>query len=274
MVAIRPPACLAPLHDAPGRSPARLLTAAILLLTPLLAISCGGNTSSDPPAAKINVSPMTVNVGAGEAQQFTASTQSVSGSLTWAVDGVAGGTSATGTISASGFYQAPTTIPDPATITVSAAASGASGSAAATIVPPVAVSPSIVSLTTSQTEQFNAVGPGVTNGSASWAVDGVNGGNSTSGVITASGLYAPPGIAGIHTVTATLIAAPSESATATAAVTAFAGTFSWRNDAGVTGQNRLELAMTPATVKGNFGKLFACPVDGYVSTRNRSTTPI
>ena len=49
------------------------------------------------------------------------------------------------------------------------------------------------------------------------------------------------------------------------AVTTFAGTFSWRNDTSLTGQNRQELALAPATITGGqFGKLFACPVDGYV----------
>ena len=46
---------------------------------------------------------------------------------------------------------------------------------------------------------------------------------------------------------------------------AFTGIYSWRNDTGLTGQNRQETALTPATVTaGKFGKLFACAVDGYV----------
>jgi hypothetical protein len=55
------------------------------------------------------------------------------------------------------------------------------------------------------------------------------------------------------------------SATAVIYVTDLAGVYSWRNDAGLTGQNRQELALTPANLtSGTFGKLTSCPVDGQV----------
>ena len=41
----------------------------------------------------------------------------------------------------------------------------------------------------------------------------------------------------------------SASASATVYVTDFAGNLSWRNDAGLTGQNLRELALSPATLK-------------------------
>jgi hypothetical protein len=48
-------------------------------------------------------------------------------------------------------------------------------------------------------------------------------------------------------------------------MTAFPGTFTWRNDNARTGQNRQETALTPATVNPTkFGKVFSFPVDGEV----------
>src|SRR3989442_6379599 len=45
----------------------------------------------------------------------------------------------------------------------------------------------------------------------------------------------------------------------------FSGTFAHHNDNARTGANLQELVLTPATVnQAQFGKLFACAVDGYV----------
>ena len=54
-------------------------------------------------------------------QQFTATVQNTSNkSVTWKVNGVTGGNSTVGTISASGSYRAPSSVPNPAVVTVSA----------------------------------------------------------------------------------------------------------------------------------------------------------
>ena len=58
--------------------------------------------------------------------------------------------------------------------------------------------PHVVTLTSTQTEQFTANATSVT-----WSVDGVVGGSATSGTITTTGLYTPPNSAGTHTVTVT-----------------------------------------------------------------------
>lgn len=125
------------------------------------------------------------------------------------------------------------------------------------------VSPKRVALTTSQTQQFQITQFGGTP--VSWEVDGILGGNASVGTITANGLYSPPRAGGIHIVTARGGDRGLQTAQATVAVTDLAGIFTGRYDRQRTGQNRLEYALTPATVNlSTFGKLFSCAVDGAV----------
>jgi hypothetical protein len=54
-------------------------------------------------------------------KQFTATVQNTANtSVTWKVNGIVGGNSTVGTISASGVYRAPNSVPNPAVVTVSA----------------------------------------------------------------------------------------------------------------------------------------------------------
>ena len=125
------------------------------------------------------------------------------------------------------------------------------------------LSPKRAALTTFQTQQFQAIQRN--DAPVSWEVDGVPGGNAIVGTITNSGLYSPPRAGGIHIVAARSSGNDLETAQATVAVTDLTGVFTGRYDRQRTGQNRLEYALTPATVgPSTFGKLFSCPVDGAV----------
>ncbi len=65
---------------------------------------CGSGNKS----VEVSVSPQTAFVGAGQTTQFTATVMGGGNSgVTWSVNGVAGGTSSTGTIDANGDYSAP-----------------------------------------------------------------------------------------------------------------------------------------------------------------------
>lgn len=69
----------------------------------------------------MTVTPATANVPGASTQQFAVKTSDGSNpAITWAVNGVAGGNPATGTISATGLYTAPEFPPTPNTITVGA----------------------------------------------------------------------------------------------------------------------------------------------------------
>ena len=71
--------------------------------------------------------------------------------------------------------------------------------------------------------------------------------------------------AGVYTITATSKADPSKSAAAIVGVTDLAGVTTWRNDRAHSGVNAQEYALTGENVvTSKFGKLFSCPVDGWV----------
>ncbi len=117
------------------------------------------------------------------------------------------------------------------------------------------VTPQSSVLTFTKTQQFTATSGGVT-----WSVDGVVGGSSTVGTITAAGLYTPPASVSTHTVTA---ATSASSASATVYVTNYPGTFTFHNDNSRTGQNSSETVLNLSNInETKFGKLFSYPLDG------------
>jgi hypothetical protein len=91
----------------------------------------------------VTVAPLTANVRAGSAQQFVATVSgTTNSSVTWSVNGVAGGNSTTGTINSAGLFVAPLSLPNTTTLTVaatSAANSAASASAAVTLLNPTPI---------------------------------------------------------------------------------------------------------------------------------------
>jgi uncharacterized protein (DUF1800 family) len=80
------------------------------------ALTPPGSTGPGPGA--FTLSPSTADVRAGSTQQFTPSLTTAT--FTWSVNGVMGGTAATGTIDATGNYTAPSTLPSPNTVTIEA----------------------------------------------------------------------------------------------------------------------------------------------------------
>ena len=177
----------------------------------------------------VSVSPATASVMIGNNQPFTANVQnSTNQAVTWSVNGVTGGSATAGWIDMMGMYMAPSTVPSPATVAVtatSAAEPTASGSASVTITGPVVVTvkvtPATATVRIRRTQQFSASVQGTANQSVAWKVNGVAGGNSTIGTISSSGLYTAPGTVpspSTVTISATSVAAPSASGSATVTV--------------------------------------------------------
>src|SRR5450755_2994602 len=95
-----------------------MLAAAVVVLA-LMTTSCALTPPGSPTSDILTISPSTADVRAGATQQFTPSLANKT--YTWSVNGVMGGTAATGTIDASGNYTAPATLPSPNTVTIEVA---------------------------------------------------------------------------------------------------------------------------------------------------------
>ncbi|HZT57018.1 MAG TPA: DUF1800 family protein [Pyrinomonadaceae bacterium] len=95
-------------------------------ISPGFTMSVGGSPSPTPtptptPAISVSVSPQTVSVPLNATQQFQATVTNTSNkSVTWAVNGIAGGNSTVGTIDAGGLYTAPALEPFMGVVAVTA----------------------------------------------------------------------------------------------------------------------------------------------------------
>src|SRR5579872_7522101 len=154
----------------------------------------GSSNSTSPPPATVSVSlnQTSASVTAGSTVQFSATVQGTSNtSVTWSVDSVNGGNSSVGTISSSGLCTAPTQTGNHTVAATSVADSSKSATAAVTITPPpqISLSPGSATVASGQTQQFSATITGTSITTVNWSVDQINGGNSTVGTISSSGLY-------------------------------------------------------------------------------------
>jgi hypothetical protein len=151
----------------------------------------------------VTVAPSAASVVVGALQQFTATvTGTGNTAVTWLVNGVAGGNATVGTISTTGLFQAPSSVPSSPTVTITALSSAdgtTSASAQATILNPsdsvtvaVTTNPTVTQVYTGALQAFVATVTGTSNTAVNWYVEGAEGGNTTFGTIDASGNYTGP----------------------------------------------------------------------------------
>ena len=182
-----------------------LQTVAGFFSLPVLIVGCGGgNAVQQPPppppapSVGVTVTPSSANVILGASKQFAASVTGTSNTkVAWAVNGIAGGNAAVGTIDSNGLYTAPADLPSPASVNVSATSQAdAMTSAQATVAVisdisvAVATTPGFtLSVPTSSTVALTAsvASQGKPDQSVKWSVNGIVGGNSTLGVISSTG---------------------------------------------------------------------------------------
>ena len=183
--------------------------------------------------------------------------------------------SSTVTFNGTPTAPAPAWSPTSITVAVPAIAAGnitvvvtvgglASDGAAFTVTVPVIVvtmTPKRAGVTvTQQLALTAAVQNDSSNSGVTWSTSGGSLSNQTisSAAFTATA-------AGVYTIRATSKADVTKSASAVIGVTDLSGVSTWRNDASRSGVNSQEYALTPQNVTtATFGKLFSCPVDGYV----------
>jgi hypothetical protein len=176
----------------------------------------------------VTISPTTAQVVTGGQQQFTATVGGTTNqAVTWSVSGSGCTGTACGTVTTSGLYTAPTTIPSPPQVAVTATSvvdTTKFANAIVTIIPPVVVtiSPTTAQVVTTGRQQFTATVTGTNNRTVTWSVSGRGCSGAACGTVT-NGLYtapasipSPPQV----TVTATSVADPSKSASAIVTIVA------------------------------------------------------
>jgi sugar lactone lactonase YvrE len=156
-----------------------------------------------PAALTVTVAPSSATVVVSALQQYTATvTGNANTSVSWFVNGVAGGNLTLGTISTTGLFQAPAAVPSPATVTIAAVSqvdNTTSGSAQATIANPsatvtvtVSTNPPVTQVYTGTVQPFIATVTGTSNTGVTWYVEGAQGGDATFGTTDTSGNYTGP----------------------------------------------------------------------------------
>jgi len=166
----------------------------------------------------VSLTPGTSTLLTGAQQQFQTTVAAQNNpTVTWSVDGVAGGNASAGTISTAGLYTAPSAAGNH-TIGASVGTAPADSATVPVTVFSFGISPGTATVAESATQQFTATIQGLSNTSVNWSVDGVAGGNVTDGTVNPSGLYTAPTHSGTHSVTATSAAVTSTSVSASVTV--------------------------------------------------------
>jgi len=173
----------------------------ILLAIFSLPLACSGSGQHNGRNHKVSVSitPTSASLQTGQPEQFSVTVSGTSNTaVTWLVNATVGGNSTVGTVSSSGLYVAPANAP-PTSITITAQSlyqSSASASAIVTVSPPppvsLLISPNAVTVQTGQSQQFAATVSGTSANQVLWSVNGVTGGNTSTGIVSSTGKYTAP----------------------------------------------------------------------------------
>ena len=167
--------------------------------------SVTGNSIAAPvvaaaPPIIVTVAPSSVSLSLGAATGFTATlTGTTNANLTWSVNGVTGGSSTFGTISAAGVYTAPAIMPASASVTIQATSVASPTSfarATVTLQAPmtIRVAPTSTTVTLGASQTFTATVSGTSNTGVTWMVNGVAGGSASVGTISSAGVYTAPSV--------------------------------------------------------------------------------
>jgi hypothetical protein len=206
-------------------------------LAALWLVGCGGgpaSVSSPPPptpptSVTVTVTPTTGSVLLGNSQTLTATvTDTADTSVTWSVNNIPGGGPSMGTTTSTGVYTAPTDLPSPAIVQVTAtsqADSSKSATAQITITSDIGISiaPPNASVELGAVQSFHAAitSAGHPDGSVRWSLSGATC-PVACGSVDLNGNYTAPGIlpsTATATLTAQSVADSSKQASAAISIT-------------------------------------------------------
>jgi len=216
------------LYSAPIKppTPATISITATSLSNPSISGSTVVTITSSGQIA-VMVSPDDVQLNIGTQQLFKAVVAGTSNTgVLWSVSGYGCAGAACGTITAGGLYTAPSTLPTPSIVFVTAtsvADSTKSGSVTVTIAGKLAVSiaPSSAKVAVGGKQQFTTKVTGSSIIGVTWSVTGAGCSGAACGTVSPTGLYAAPGTApnpAQVTVTATSNADDETAASATVTI--------------------------------------------------------
>ncbi len=193
---------------------------------------CGSASAPPPPpplAIEVTVTPANGSVVLGNQATFTATvTNTTDTAVSWSVNGVPGGNTTLGTISSAGVYTAPTDLPSPATVQITAtshadATKSATANVAVTsdITLNLTPNPASVELGATQAFQATVTSSGHPDIAIRWSLSGPAC-TSGCGAVDASGKYTAPQTLpapASATLTAQSVADPSKQISAAVAIT-------------------------------------------------------
>jgi hypothetical protein len=163
----------------------------------------------------LDVTPGEATLGQGASQQFLATNGTQPAGVIWSVSATSAGS-----VSASGLYTAPelVTAPQSATIVATSVTNPAMTASATIQLAPcqMQMTPATATVAAGLKQIFNAQGCGP---ATQWSVNGLAGGSSTAGTVSASGVYTAPGIDPGAPVVVSAVSSANGSLRASASVT-------------------------------------------------------
>jgi hypothetical protein len=231
----------------------------------------------------VGVTPTATDINTGDAISLTVTVTGTSDtSVSWSVDGIAGGNAEVGTVTGSGTtvtYKAPDL--EGSHVLTATSTVDSSKYAKATVrihssnrPVSVALSPGASTLKTGASLSFTATVSNSANAAVSWTVDGVANGNSVTGTIGGSGTtvsYTAPTTPGSHTLMAASVADPTKTASAALTVQAQVPVAVTLSPASTSLSTGAATSFT-ATVSGTTNTAVAWSVDGVANGNSATGT--
>jgi hypothetical protein len=120
-------------YTAPASVPSSAINVTAQSQAQLSASSSAVVTVVAPAPISVAISPTSAALQTGQSEQFQATVSGANAAVSWLVNGVAGGTQQSGTISSTGLYTAPSTVPSAAVVVTAESTYSPSSSASATV---------------------------------------------------------------------------------------------------------------------------------------------